>query len=92
MLIGSSREIEPTIERQGKQRRKRQPRADLLISGHILFTFAFIWHSQFSIQHFQLSGGENPLAFLPLFQCSRPERVLPDREWKVRDGALRIVR
>jgi hypothetical protein len=34
MAIGSSLEIEPTIERQGKQQCERQPRADLLISGH----------------------------------------------------------
>jgi hypothetical protein len=43
MAIGSSWKIEPTIERQGKQQRKRQPCADLLISGHKLFTFAFMW-------------------------------------------------
>jgi hypothetical protein len=35
-VIGSSWKIEPTIERQGKQQRERQPRADLLISGHSL--------------------------------------------------------
>jgi hypothetical protein len=39
MALGSSRKIEPTIERQSKQQRKRQPRADLLISGHDLFLF-----------------------------------------------------
>jgi hypothetical protein len=39
MTIGSSRKIEPAIERQGKQQAKRQPRADLLISGHNLFLF-----------------------------------------------------
>jgi hypothetical protein len=33
-VIDSSRKIEPTIERQGKQQCERQPRADLLISGH----------------------------------------------------------
>jgi hypothetical protein len=32
--VGSSRKIEPAIERQGKQQCERQPRADLLISGH----------------------------------------------------------
>jgi hypothetical protein len=39
MTIGSSRKIEPTIERQGKQQCERQPRADLLISCHKLFLF-----------------------------------------------------
>lgn len=43
-MIGSSRKIEPTIERQGKQQGKRQPRADLLISGHSFFTSASIFH------------------------------------------------
>ncbi len=34
-------EIEPTIERQGKQQGVQQPRADLLISGHN-FSFSLI--------------------------------------------------
>jgi hypothetical protein len=41
MAIGSSRKIEPTIERQGKQQRERQPRADLLISGHNFLLLKF---------------------------------------------------
>jgi hypothetical protein len=34
--MDSSLKIEPTIERQGKQQTKRQPRANPLISGHNL--------------------------------------------------------
>jgi hypothetical protein len=47
MPIGSSREIEPAIERHGKQQRKRQPRADLLISGHIFRASTSIIVQQF---------------------------------------------
>jgi hypothetical protein len=41
MTVSSSGKIEPTIERQGKQQCERKPRANLLISGHSLFSFTF---------------------------------------------------